>query len=121
MHQPAGILIYGRDVRLLETRSWMLAKAGYRVSTALDIADAERIIRSEQISLSVFCHTLSNDQRGKALAAFKKLQPTMKSLLLTTPYLPNVEDETDEKLSTSEGPEALVAAVNRILERPGER
>jgi hypothetical protein len=115
MYHPAGVLIYGRDVRLLETRSWMLGKAGYRVSTATEVADVERILRSEEISLSILCHTLSREQREMALTATRGIRPAMKSLLLVTRYRPEVDHEANEVLSTSDGPGALVQTVNRML------
>ncbi len=45
----------------------------------------------------------------------RKMQPRMKSLLLVTRYLPEVDKMADEVLSTSDGPGALVLTVSRIL------
>jgi hypothetical protein len=115
MNPPVTILFYGRDQRLLETRSWILGNAGYRVSTAVELVEFERIIGCEPICLSILCHTLSAEQRSKALVAAKELRPTMKRLLLVTPQSQEVDEDLDQILSTSDGPGGLVAAVNKIL------
>ncbi len=119
MNKPVSILFYGRNERLLETRSWMLGNAGYRVSTAMELVEFERILQSGPISLSIVCHTLSAEQQRAALTIAKVLRPTVKTLLLITPHLPMPEEDADELLSISEGPGALVASVNRILKTQG--
>ena len=86
----------------------------------MELMDFKRILRSEQIRLSILFHSLSAEERRKALATVKELRPTMKNLLLVTPHLSDIDEEVDEVLSTSHGPGALVATVNRILRRQGE-
>jgi hypothetical protein len=115
MNQPVSILFYGRNERLLETRSWILGNAGYTVSTVQELDQFKRTIQREPISLSILCHTLTAEQQREALAIVKALRPTIKTVLLITPHLPILEEDADELLSTSEGPGALVASVDRIL------
>jgi hypothetical protein len=119
MNKPVSIVFYGRNERLLETRSWILGNAGYRVSTAMELVEFERILQSGSISLAILCHTLSAEQQREALTIAKGLRPTVKTLLLITPDLPMPGEDADELLSTSEGPGALVASVNRILKTQG--
>ena len=108
------ILIYGRDLSLLETRSCMLQKAGFRVRTAMELAEAERILRSEKVSLSILCHTLSSEQRSKAIAKVEELGPQIKKLLLAASTFPSIDGDPKDIFYTSAGPGALVATVNRL-------
>ena len=115
MFMPGNVLIYGRHLPLLETRSLMLQRAGYKVSIAMELADAEQILRSEKIDLSILCHTLSSEQRSKALAKVEGLRPDMKKLLLAASSFPSVEGNAEEIFYTAAGPGALVATVNRLM------
>ena len=109
------ILVYGRDHRLLETRGWVLEQAGYRVLTALTLAEVERIAASESIDLLLLCHSLSVEDSEKALIAVSATHPEMKRLLMTanTPLCPI--GENDRVLSAFDGPKALAAAVYELV------
>ncbi|AXC11988.1 hypothetical protein ACPOL_2675 [Acidisarcina polymorpha] len=93
----------------------MLQSAGYKVSTAMELAEAARILCSEKVGLSILCHTLSPEQRAKAIAKAEELRPHMKKLLLAAWSFPPVEGNPEEIFHTSAGPGALVAAVNRLM------
>lgn len=110
-----SILVYGRDASLLDTRSWVLERAGYRVLTALSLVEAERIAAVEPISLFLLCHSLSVEDCENALTAASTIQPEMKRLLMTanTP-LPSL-DPNDRVISAFDGPKKLVAAVHGLV------
>ncbi len=112
-----SILVYGRDHRLLETRSWVLEQAGYRVLTALTLTEAERIAEIESVGLLLLCHSLSVEDYVNALTAVSTIHPEMKRLLMTanTPLCPLGPD--DRVLSAFDGPGALVAAVQELVPR----
>ena len=112
-----SILVYGRDHRLLETRGWVLEQAGYRVLTALTLAEAERIAEIETVGLLLLCHSLSVEDYEKALTAVSTIHPDIKRLLMTanTPLCPLSPD--DRVLSAFDGPRALVAAVHELVPR----
>jgi hypothetical protein len=115
MSISGDVLIYGRDLRLLETRSWMLQKAGHKVSAAMELSDFEQILSCEKVSLSILCHTLSAEQRSKAVAKIEELRPHVKKLLLAASSFPPVEGNPEEIFYTSAGPSALIATVNCLL------
>ena len=112
-----SILVYGRDHRLLETRGWILERAGYRVLTALTLAEVERIAASESIGLLLLCHSLSVEDCEKALIAVSTIHPEVKRLLMTanTPLCP--VGQNDWVLSAFDGPQALAAAVHDLVPR----
>ena len=119
MFNSGTVLIYGRDRILLETRSWMLQRAGYKVSIAMELAEAEQVLSSEKVVLSILCHTLSSEQRSKTIAKAEELWPNMKKLLLTASSFPSIEGTAEEIFHTSAGPGALVATVNRLMSGNG--
>lgn len=110
-----SILVYGRDPRLLDTRRWVLEKAGYRVLTVQTLSEAERMAAVEPISLFLLCHTLPIEDCQKALAAANTIRPEMK-LLLMTANTPLCSQGPDERvLSAFDGPKALIGAVQELL------
>lgn len=60
-------LIYGRDAQLLETRGWVLERAGMSVSTATKLAQVEHFLTTEQVDLFILCHTLTPEEGTFAL------------------------------------------------------
>jgi hypothetical protein len=81
----------------------------------MDLREAERILRSEALKLSILCHTLSSEQRSKAVAKLEELRPHTKKLLLAASSFPPMEGNPDEIFYTYAGPGALVATVNRLM------
>jgi hypothetical protein len=120
MSISGDVLIYGRDLRLLETRSWILQKAGYKVSAAMELSDVKRILGSEKVNLSILCHTLSSEQRSRAVAKIEELRPHVKKLLLAASSFAPVEGNPEEMFYTSAGPSALIAAVNLLMNGDGK-
>ena len=110
-----SILIYGRDPSLLDTRRWVLEKAGYRVFSAQTLAEAERLAATEPISLFVLCHSLTPQDCQDALAAAGKIQPKMRRLLITANTPVCNQGHEDRLLSAFDGPQALIAAVHDLL------
>ena len=115
MATPSTILVYGRDPLLLETRSWVLEEAGYRVDTASDLKDAEQKLSASSVSLMLLCHTLTSKERSDVLAAANRLNPSAKRLLLTASTIIPIDAPHEPVLSALDGPRALIAAVKRVL------
>jgi hypothetical protein len=82
MFVPILILLFGRNAGLLETRKRVLEPEGYRVSMASDLSTAKHVLREKQIDLLILCHSLSMEERGRALALTDRW-PIMRSLVLT--------------------------------------
>jgi CheY-like chemotaxis protein len=61
------ILVYGDNPLLLATRRSLLEKAGYRVYTTTEFADAMLVIMSHQISVLLLCQSLQGDEQSNGL------------------------------------------------------
>jgi len=77
-----SIVLFGHDARLLETRKWALHSLGYRVLTAMHLAELDRIPNSPPVDLLVLCHTLSAKECAHAAAHASSRWPAIKKLAL---------------------------------------
>ncbi len=108
------ILVYGRDARLLETRSWVLEQAGYGVVSAMWWNEAEALARSEPLDLAVLCHSLSAEETQAALVALRRLRPKMQRLVLTVGATAITDGQQEAVLSAYDGPRKLLEAVAQL-------
>ena len=113
--QTAGILLYGRDARLVETRAWVLQKAGFRVLTALDPLHLQVRGMEEAIELFLLCDSLDQEARSHALALIHSNWPRAKRLVLAPVSLPAGIDPTEEVFQAIEGPGKLVIAIRSLI------
>jgi hypothetical protein len=74
--------MFGRDVRLLESRKWVLQSLGYRVLTMQSLADLSRIPLTPPIALFVLCPTISAKEGAQAVGHVSSLWPEVKKLVL---------------------------------------
>ena len=117
MSRPAHILIYGRESSLLDTRRWVLERAGFNVHTTTKSADAEEILTAQNPQLLILCHTVEGGDASDLLAIAKAIGPKIKTLVLTANLRlrPVIKDE--HILSVFEGPRAMIATVDELLSR----
>jgi DNA-binding response OmpR family regulator len=80
----SGVLIYGYDPELLETRSWVLERNGFEACTASNIAQAKQTLGAQLIDLVLICHTIPSKERWSAVAAIQAIRPKVKVMLVTT-------------------------------------
>lgn len=109
-----SILVYGRDQRLLETRSWVLEHAGYRVFQAADLQEAETRAEAEPLDVAVICHTLSAEECRAALRMLRRLRPEVQRLVMTASATAAQEGQQEAVLSAYEGPLGLLKTVGRL-------
>ncbi len=116
MHQPPSILVYGRDSTLLRSRCWVLQAAGFQVSTAETLAEAQDAAAQQSADLLVICHTLSAAECREALR-WAHTHPAMKRIVLTAHGLPcsSLADADEEMMSQFAGARELVAVADRLL------
>lgn len=110
----SSILVYGRDQRLLETRSWVLERAGYRVVLAMELSEAEALVKTEPVEVAVLCHSLTTEESRAALAAVRRLRPNVRRLVLTVGATAVTDGEQDAVLSAYDGPRKLLEVVERL-------
>ena len=115
------ILVYGRDQRLLETRSWVLEQAGYRVVQAMTLAEAEALAEIDAVDVAVLCHSLSAEECQAALTSLRRLRPHIERLVLTVNATAVSDGEQEAVLSAYEGPRRLLEEVSRLAERQEAR
>ena len=119
MNLPSSILVYGRDWNLLQTRCWILERAGFRVTAAMDLREITRRLSAEEVDLIVLCHTLSLTEYQDALTAARFLKPRLKSLRMAPSNFACSVGPEDFTVNTFDGPGALVAAAKELLSGPG--
>jgi CheY-like chemotaxis protein len=118
MSEPISLVLYGRNLHLLDTRRRLLQEAGYQVWTAAQIPEVFAIITEERIDVLILCRTLSPEERAWALAFADVQSPPMRSIVLIArksgyrgEVLQNVLDATD-------GPADLLAALESLVSHP---
>ena len=114
MSTPSSILVYGRDPSLLDTRRWVLERAGYRVLTAQTLEEARHLAATDPISVLLLCHSLSAQDYENALAVADSIRPEMRRLLITANTHLCTGRSEDHILSAFDGPRALIAAVQEL-------
>ncbi len=116
MTPASTILIYGHDRTLLDTRRWVLQKAGFQVFTVGKMENAAKMMADERIDLLLLCHTLTAKERRAALAAETALRPDTKRLVMvTTLQEVGLEEIEGESLHIFAGAAALIAATRKLL------
>jgi hypothetical protein len=112
----SGLLLYGRDGGLLETRKWVLTRARYCVWTAHDLSQVACLISQDQVSVLVLCHTLSTEECGRAIAVASSKLPNLKSLTLTTGKSGDRDCISTQQLHAMDGPAELISAVAKLVD-----
>ncbi|RXH54295.1 hypothetical protein [Granulicella sibirica] len=115
MAKQAFILVYGRDLSLLETRCWVLEGAGFRVQGTADFAETMSVFKAEPPDLTILCHSLLPEQRKEALDATRAACPSRKMLVLSGGLGELPGHEETATIDAFDGPRVLVATVKRLL------
>lgn len=115
MSAKISILIYGRVPQLLETRQWVLERAGYRVSTATELSDIAQLVSIEQISLLILCHTLSMEECGRAIALVHTQWPQVGTVVLIAGQTGCRQASSSEVVDAMDGPVKLLNTVAKLV------
>ena len=110
----AHILIVGQDSSLIETRAWVLQKAGFEATPTQWSAELSSSLRDSSIDLVVLCHSLSDRECHQLLAAIHSTQPAMRALVLTANTGDFPEDDRQGVLSAYASPTELIAKVRQM-------
>ena len=119
MPTPPSILIFGRDSRLLETRRWVLERAGFVVSTVFDLESAMAGIDGKPVDLLILCYTISAAQCTSILDTVHALNPGMKTLILNSGRT-GCNSESDFVLHDFASPEILISRVRDLTMEPSK-
>lgn len=115
-HTSVGVLVYGSDEVLLDTRTMVLRQAGFQVFSAISSGDAESIMKSGEIGLIVLCHSLSEEDCESALDFANRQRPPLNILVLSATGSTCSEQTKGSVLSPFDGPRKLVQRVRDLLD-----
>lgn len=97
-------------------RKLILEHAGYAVLSAQGTEEALHLFRSRPVDLVVTDHLLGRNTGLDMAEEMKRIRPQVPIILLSgTSSVPDVLEHADRFLSKTEGPEALVEAVEDLL------
>ncbi len=111
MTAPKSVLAISRDKALLNTRRFILERAGYHVSAAHTDDEAVRFIEaSNAFSLVLLCHSVPEKSRLFLVDILKEIQPSLPILMLYNSYDPT-DAKVDGILHSLDSPTALLSMV----------
>lgn len=111
------VLILGHDDILLETRHWILERAGIKAYISTQLHEMKMIAATHPIDVLVLCHTLSATEREEAIASVHALRPAAQNLVLEPVYTrANGEKKPVERVYA--GPRTLLTRVLRMVDHP---
>ncbi len=117
MSSATSILVYGRDPRLIDTRSLLLRRAGYTVLAALSLSDVIDALPSGPVDLLLLCHSLMMEDCERAIALTRAEWPASRTLVLIAGLCGCKDVKADAFLYATEGPIKLLEAVSKLVER----
>jgi len=102
----------------LRVRKLLLASAGYRVLTASSGEEGLATFKANPVELVIADHFLSDKSGSEIAAEMKQLKPEVPILIVSaSAEAPPGLEFSDGFLSKAEGPDALLDAIARLLER----
>ena len=112
------ILVYGRDLSLLETRCWVLEGAGFHVQATTDFTETMDVFQVQSPDLTILCHSLLAEQQKAILDATRAARPSRKVLVLSGGMDALPHDAETATIDSFDGPRVLLAAVKQMLAQP---
>jgi hypothetical protein len=114
--QQTRILLYGRDLSMLQSRQRVLNALGYNVCVATALPEVRRIVSSvERLDLLVLCHSLSREEDGRAITLTHSRWPLMRSCVLKSEDTSSPVGAIDEVHEALEGPAKLGLMLERLV------
>ena len=116
MNDLESVLIYGRDIKLLDTRSRVLQRAGFEVHVTQDLSSTKLFLGERASDLLIVCHTLPQDEQESAKVIAQTARPVTKILVMTTEAPNPNENDSLAYISVLTGPIGLIDKVKEILD-----
>ena len=105
-----AVLSVGSNRQLLELREQILQRAGFRVITANNEAQAIQRIKECSAHALVLCHSLRRDAQQRLIRLFRRFCPNGRIVVVDDVPWPPVT-HADAAVHGVEGPDALIAAI----------
>jgi DNA-binding NtrC family response regulator len=118
VYASAGILIFGHDAILLETRRLILKGAGFQVRIATEATEALQVLVREPIDLFILCQSLPLNECVPILKTAHTLRPDMENLVLggeTLGLSADKADKHDTFLTTFLDPRAFIELIQHKI------
>ena len=111
---PHSLLLFGHDIELLRIRRLVLKTDGYEVFMSASLDVVERLLKAGEVDILVLCHSLTEDQRRRALNQIASKLSIAKALVLVVG--PQAHREAlHANHDVQEGPVRLLAAVESLV------
>ena len=119
MYSSAGVLIFGHDAALLETRRLVLNRGGFQVWIATKGTEAVEVLLNEPIDLFISASPSPADVCERILETAHTLRPNMINFLLGRESPPPPADKQDIFLALplTRSPLSLSFKIRSIPER----
>jgi hypothetical protein len=111
---PINVLVFGSDPVLLDTRRWLLEKAGFSVWAVSTVSDAQERLVEHDIALVVFCSSARPEAAPSVVTAARSHNPNVKTLFVTQGS-PIARPLGGEVIYSLAGPAVFVSCVRRLL------
>lgn len=103
MPTPASVLVFGRDLQLVQARSLILEKAGFHVRTAFSLPDIQQL-SEPSMDVLLLCHSLSILECADALAITRDRWPLIQSIALVPGSPDSGPNSIDIDIDSTEDP-----------------
>jgi CheY-like chemotaxis protein len=121
MTASKSILTISRDQPLQSTRTFILERAGYSVSAALNDNDAVAFVAGpNNFSLVLMCHSVPEASRVFLVNKIKALNPKLPILMLYNGYDTTLA-KVDGSLHSLETPEAMLDMISFMTRDIGDK
>ncbi len=115
MLAPPSVVLFGHDTHLLQTRGWLLASIGSRVTVVLDLPELLQVIVTEPCDLLILCHSLSSSDCAGALSLASRYAPKMRIVGLESGNPLTRHAFPPEVVISETGPARLVSTLESLL------
>ena len=113
---PANdILLFGRDAVLLQTRSLILNKEGYRTECVKTLPELKACLAARPYGLLVLCHSLAAAERSVGIVLAASFLPELKLLALEKNPAGAFNHPFVQVLHINSGPEGFCSAVRTLV------
>ena len=110
---PKHILSVSYDESLLSTRQMLLQQAGYAVTSALGFPEALELCKKGEFDLVLIGHSIPREDKQVLVRVTRMVSQAPVLSILRPTSVPLAE--ADYSVQSADGPEALVAAVDKAL------
>ena len=120
MTASKSILTISRDQPLQSTRTFILERAGYSVSAALNDDAAVAFVEApNNLGLVLMCHSVPEASRVLLVNKIKAINPKLPILMLYNGYDPTLS-KVDGSLHSLETPEAMLDMIGFMTRNIGD-